>query len=65
MLLRITRCTNIGDFRSIGETKICDTLVCSHDFSAVSGYNAGVTLERPDTIMYEARNCGLNYKLQK
>lgn len=61
----ITRCAYADYFKSIGETELGEILACCPDFSRTEGYNAGVTLERPDTIMCGAEKCGFHYILQK
>ncbi len=65
IILNITRCAYADYFKSIGETELGELLACRPDFPRTDGYNAGVTLERPDTIMCGAEKCGFHYRLQK
>jgi len=65
IILNITRCAYADYFKGIGESELGEILACRPDFPRTAGYNAGVTLERPDTIMCGAEKCGFHYRLQK
>ena len=65
IVLDITRCDYAKFFQGIGEPEIGEMMACRPDFPRTEGYNAGVALERPETIMRGAKKCGFHYRLQK
>lgn len=65
IVLNITRCQYAEFFKELGETEIGELLACCPDFSRTEGYNAGVTLERENTIMSGADKCDFHYIIKK
>jgi hypothetical protein len=58
----VTRCRYAEMYRALGLADLGSSLSCQRDFALIEGFNAGIELERTQTIMEGAPYCDFRFR---
>jgi hypothetical protein len=61
----VTECKYAELYRGLGIPELGSVLSCSRDAAFIEGFNAGITLERTQTIMQGAAFCDFRFRVGK
>ena len=59
----VTECKYAELYRGLGIPELGSVLSCSRDAAFIEGFNAGITLERTQTIMQGSGFCGFRFRV--